>query len=115
MIYLVYRMKLGPRARRDMRGFWQWLEDRESWFYRDLPMVREVRWYYSAIGDVYVIENWAAFDDEAGWGAYRAALAGLKSDGDWETQRVSQDDWWEFLDTRIVTDLPVRVGIRRQD
>ncbi|MGI5158877.1 hypothetical protein [Microbispora sp. CA-102843] len=115
MIYLVYRMKLSSRARRDMRDFWQWLEDRENWFYRDLPMVREVRWYYSVVGDVYVLENWAAFDDEAAWGEYRTALAGLKADGDWETRRVGQDDWWEFLDTRIVTDLPVPVGFRRQD
>ncbi|WP_433496477.1 hypothetical protein ACQP1K_15880 [Sphaerimonospora sp. CA-214678] len=113
MIYLVYRMKLSSRARRDMRAFWEWLEDRESWFYRDLPMVREVRWYYSVVGDVYVIENWAAFDDEAAWGEYRTALAGLKADGGWEDRRVSQDDWWEFLDTRIVTDPPVRAGFRR--
>ncbi|MCC5577317.1 MULTISPECIES: hypothetical protein [Microtetraspora] len=115
MIYLVYRMRLGSRARDDMRGFWNWLEDRESWFYRDLPMVREVRWYYSVVGDVYVVENWAAFDDEAAWGEYRSALATLKADDAWETQRVSQNEWWDFLDTRIVTDLPVRVGFRRQD
>ncbi|SEF69102.1 hypothetical protein SAMN04489712_101840 [Thermomonospora echinospora] len=115
MIYLVYRMKLSLKARGDMRGFWKWLEDRERWFYRDLPMVREVRWYYSVIGDVYVVENWAAFDNEAGWGEYRSALATLKADDAWETQRVSQDEWWEFLDTRIVTDLPVKVGFRHHD
>ncbi|WP_436775847.1 hypothetical protein [Yinghuangia sp. YIM S09857] len=113
MIYLVYRMKLSEKSRRDQKAFWAWLEDRESWFYRDLPMVREVRWYYSVVGDVYVLENWAAFDDEAAWGAYRAALGGLKKDGAWESQRVSQDEWWEFLDTRIVTDPPVPVGLHR--
>lgn len=112
MIYLVYRMKLTERSRRDQKAFWTWLADRERWFYRDLPMVREVRWYYSVVGDVYVLENWAAFDDEAAWGAYRAALAGLKSDDGWEAERVTQDDWWEFLDTRIVTDPPVPVGFR---
>ena len=82
---------------------------------RDLPMVKELRWYYSVVGDVYTLENWAAFDDEAGWGEYRAALAGLKSDRTWESQRVSQDEWWDFLDTRIVTDLPVAVGFGHRD
>lgn len=113
MIYLVYRMRLTDHARRNMQDFWAWLEDRERWFYRDLPMVREVRWYYSVIGEVYTLENWAAFEDEAAWGAYRAALAGLKSDDTWEGQRVSQGEWWDFLDTRIVTDPPVNVGLRR--
>lgn len=113
MIYLVYRMKLTERSRRNQKEFWEWLEEREQWFYHNLPMVRDVRWYYSVVGDVYVLENWAAFEDEAAWGSYRKALAGLKADNSWETERVSQDEWWEFLDTRIVTDPPVPVGIVR--
>ena len=113
VIYLVYRMRLTSRARQDMKAFWHWLEGREKWFYRDLPSVKEVRWYYSVIGDVYTLESWAAFDDEAGWGAYRAALATLKADDDWERERVTQDEWWEFLDTRIVCDPPVPVGLHR--
>lgn len=113
MIYLRYRMKLSPRAQRDMKGFWAWLENRERFFYDDLPMVKEVRWFYSVVGDVYVVENWAAFEDEAGWGQYRATLATLKSDDDWEAERVSQDEWWEFLDTKIMTDPPVEIGFRR--
>lgn len=104
MIYLVYRMRLTERARRDMKGF-----------YKDLPMVEEVRWYYSVIGDVYTLENWAAFDDEAAWGAYRAALAGMKTDDSWEAERVSQETWWDSLGTRIVTDPPVPTGFRRPD
>ncbi|MFV2019967.1 hypothetical protein [Micromonospora sp. LOL_023] len=107
-------MKLSARARQNMPGFWSWLEQRERFFYDDLPMVESVNWYYSVIGDVYVIENWAAFRDEAAWGEYRAALATLKSDKTWETERVSQDEWWEFLDTRIVTDPPVDVGFSRR-
>ena len=113
MIYLVYRMHLTRHARQDMARFWAWLEERERWFYDDLPMVQEVRWYYSVIGDVYTLESWAAFADEAAWGAYRAALAGMKKDTSWESERVSQDDWWDFLDTRIVCDPPVPIGFRR--
>jgi hypothetical protein len=113
MIYLQYRMKLAARARQDMPAFWSWLEKREEWFYRDLPMVQEVRWFYSVVGDVYVIENWAAFEDEAAFGAYRAALKTLKVDPSWEAERVSQDEWWEFLDTKLWTDPPVNVGFRK--
>jgi hypothetical protein len=107
-------MHLTARARQDMKGFWKWLENRERFFYDDLPMVESVRWYYSVIGDVYVIENWAGFKDEAAWGQYRATLATLKSDHDWEAERVSQDEWWDFLDTRIVTQPPVAVGFDRK-
>ena len=50
------------------------------------------------------------------WRRYQAeGIAGLKSDGDWEAERVTQDDWWEFLDTRIVTDPPVPIGFRSAD
>jgi len=94
VIYLHYRMKLSARARQNMKEFWAWLEAREQWFYR-------------------VIDNFAAFDDEAAFGAYRAALKNLKADDDWETQRVSQDEWWEFLDTKLTTDPPVNVGFRK--
>lgn len=114
MIYLVYRMRLSPRARRDMKAFWSWLENRERFFYDDLDMVEDLRWYYSVIGDVYVIENWAGFADEAAWGRYRAKLATLKKADDWEAERVSQDEWWDFLDTRIVTDPPVQVGFSKR-
>jgi len=113
VIYLKYRMKLAPRARQNMKEFWAWLEKREEWFYRDLPMVKEVRWFYSVVGDVYVIENWAAFDDEAAFGAYRAALANLKHDDSWESERVSQDEWWEFLDTKLMTDPPAKIGFSK--
>ncbi|MFI6502553.1 hypothetical protein [Nonomuraea typhae] len=114
MIYLVYRMRLAERARRDMPAFWEWLEERERWFYRGLPMVKEVRWFYSVVGEVYMLENWAAFEDEAAWGAYRQALGVLKSDPLWESQRVSQEEWWDFVDTKIMTDPPVPVGLQRR-
>jgi hypothetical protein len=108
-------MKLTRRARENMSEFWSWLEKREEWFYRDLPMVKEVRWYYSVVGDVYVLENWAAFDDEAGFGAYRAALKDLRAEDSWERERVSQEEWWEFVDTKLFTDPPVQVGFTRRD
>jgi hypothetical protein len=76
-------------------------------------MVKEVRWYYTVVGEVYTLENWAAFDDEAAFGEYRLALGTLKADEGWESERVSQEDWWEFLDTKLFTDPPAKVGFRR--
>ncbi len=113
MIYLVYQMRLTSKARQDMKAFWSWMEQREKWFYEHLPMVEEVRWYYSLVGDVYTVESWSAFADEAAWGQYRATLSTLKADSDWESERTSQDEWWDFLGTRMVTDPPVDVGFRR--
>ncbi len=110
MIYLVYRMKLAAQARQDLKAFWAWLEARELWFYRDLPMVKGLRWFQTVIGEPYTLECWAAFADEAALGAYRKALASLKCDAEWERQRVSQDAWWEFLESRLVADVPSRVG-----
>lgn len=115
MIYLVYRMHLSAKARRDSKAFWSWLEERERWFYQDLPMVKEVRWYYSVIGDVYTLENWAALEDEAALGEYRKALTELRKNDTWEAERVKQEDWWEFLDTRLVADPPADIGFKRGD
>src|SRR5712664_2378900 len=53
MIYLVYRMKLTARSRADLEAFWRWAKEREVWFFKDLPMVKSLRWYQSVIGDVY--------------------------------------------------------------
>jgi len=110
MIYLVYRMQLAPRAQRDMAGFWNWLEERERWFYRDLPMVKGVRWFSTVIGQIYTLESWAAFESEADYGAYRAALAKLKKNAEWEAERVSQGEWWIFLESRLMSDVPCQAG-----
>jgi hypothetical protein len=110
MVYLVCRMKLTEKARRDLKGFWAWLEARERWFYRDLPMVRGVRWFPTLVGELYTLEVWAAFDDLAALGEYRKVLGTAKADDGWEAERVSQEDWWEFLDSRLVNDPPCQVG-----
>ncbi len=110
MIYLVSRMKLSTRSRRDLTGFWAWVDSREQWFYRDLQMVRGVRWFQAVIGELYTLECWAAFDDFAALGEYRHIVGTRKNDPEWESQRVSQEDWWEFLDSRVAGDPPCEVG-----
>jgi len=107
MIYLVYRMKLTARSRADLGAFWRWAKEREVWFFKDLPMVKSLRWYQSVIGDVYTLENWAAFDDIEGYGAYRRTLNELRARPTWERRRVTQDRYWEFLDTRLFSDTPL--------
>jgi hypothetical protein len=110
MLYLVYKMRLSERAQRDLHQFWDWLEAREHWFYQNLPMVKGVRWFSTVIGEVYTIECWSAFANEADYGAYRAKLTELKQDPDWESLRTSQIEWWTFLDSRLMSDVPCRVG-----
>lgn len=107
MIYLVYRMKLTPRAQHDIAAFWKWAKAREEWFYRELPMVRSLHWYQSVIGGVYELESWAGFDDIEGFAQYRRKVAELRARPAWEKRRVTQGEWWEFIDTRMFTDTPV--------
>lgn len=113
MIYLSYRRVLTEYAREHMDEFWAWLEERERWFYENLPMVLETRWYYTVIGDAYTLENRAAFADEAAFGEYRAALARMKSDPRWESERTTQGRWWVHQKSELLTDPPVEVGLRR--
>jgi hypothetical protein len=44
------------------------------------------------------------------WYEDRKVLATLESDTGPESTRVSQDNWWEFLETRLVTDAPGKIG-----
>lgn len=113
MIYLVTRMSLSKKARQDMKGFWDWLSRRDEFLYADLPMVEAVGWYLTTIGDIYGIENWATLADEYALADYRAKLSVLKVDDAWERDRVAQEEWWDFIDSRVVSDCPVEVGFKR--
>lgn len=107
MIHLVYTMRLTRKARHDVAAFWRWVHDRETWFYEGLDMVRQTRTVQCLIGhDVYSIEHWVSFDDEAAWGRYRQAVRDQCADPEWERRRVEQDDWWHIVQARIMTDPP---------
>jgi len=107
MLHLVYRFKLTPRARADLAAFWQWVRERQTWFYTGLDTVRQTRWYVVTIGpDVHAIEHWVSFADEAAWGTYRRQVAEQSRQPAWERRRASQDEWWEMLDARLLSDAP---------
>ncbi|MFI7663818.1 hypothetical protein [Nocardia sp. NPDC049526] len=107
MLHLVYRFRPTAKARGDLRAFWDWIADRQLWFYRDLDMIIDTRWHTVTIGsDVHCLEHHVSFADEAAWGRYRAEISRRSQDPDWEQRRTSQDEWYEILDSRILTDPP---------
>jgi hypothetical protein len=109
MLHLVYVLKPTTKARRDMKAFWNWLSEREAWFYAGLDMAVDPRFYVRTIGqDVHSLEHSISFEDEAAWGAYRSAVSARSHDPAWEQRRVEQDDWWEIIEARLLNDAPVR-------
>lgn len=110
MLHLMYTMKPSHKAHLDMAAFWQWVEQRDEWFYSSLKMAGERRWYVRTIGDnVHCLEHYVAFADEAAWGEYRRAVSKLSKDPEWEKIRVEQDDWWSILDSALLNDAPFMV------
>jgi len=113
MIYLGYTFRPTAHALADLPGFWAWVEDREKWFYNGLDMVLRTDWYVRTIGtDVHCVEHLVAFADEAAWGAYRKAVAARGGDPQCEARRTEQGLWYDILDSRTLSDPPVRLGLR---
>ncbi|WP_327118593.1 pyridoxamine 5'-phosphate oxidase family protein [Nocardia sp. NBC_01730] len=112
MLHLVYRFRPTVKARADLAAFWQWIADRQLWFYADLDMVLGTRWYTVTIGDdVHCLEHHVTFADEAEWGRYRREISARSRDPEWEKRRTGQDEWYEILDARILTDPMIPVPL----
>ncbi|KML62345.1 hypothetical protein VL15_03755 [Burkholderia cepacia] len=108
MLHLVYTMQPTLNARRNLTAFWQWVKQREAWFYDGLDMAMNPQWRVQTIGPrVHALEHSISFADEAAWGTYRRAVAQRSRDPEWERRRVEQDEWWELIDARILTDAPL--------
>lgn len=108
MLHLVYVFRPTIKARGNLRAFWQWVRAREEWFYDGLETAENPRWFVRVIGpDVHALEHVVSFADEAAWGRYRAAVARRSADAQWERRRVEQDEWWEILESRILSDAPL--------
>lgn len=114
MLHLVYRFRPTTQARSDLAAFWQWISDRQEWFYAGMDMVVDLRWYTVTIGDdVHCVEHHVTFHDETAWGLYRAELRRRSQCPEWEDRRTSQEDWYEILDARLLTDPPIPPPRRR--
>jgi hypothetical protein len=108
MLHLVYRFRLTREARGDLAAFWEWARQREAWFYADMDMVEDTRWFICTIGpEVHTLEHFVTFADETAWGHYRREVARRAENPEWERRRVEQDAWWELLDARLLNDTPI--------
>ena len=107
MTYLVYTVRLTSASRADLPAFWKWVKERDAWFYKELPMIKRVRRYATAVGDINTVEIWQEFEDLRGYAAYTDKVAQLRSDPEWERRRVEQEARWEFLGNRVLTDAPL--------
>ncbi|MEV5650496.1 pyridoxamine 5'-phosphate oxidase family protein [Nocardia sp. NPDC052254] len=112
MLHLVYRFRPTAKARADLPGFWRWIADRQLWFYADLDMVLATKWFTVTIGDdVHCLEHHVTFADEAEWGRYRREIGARSGDPEWEKRRTSQDEWYDIIDARILTDPKIPIPL----
>ncbi|TQN30551.1 hypothetical protein FHX37_0432 [Haloactinospora alba] len=108
MIHLVYTFEPTEYARANMTEFWEWIRERQDWFYNGIEEVLCTRWYVCTVGaNVHSIEHHVSFADEASWGSYRAELKRRSNDKEWEARRCEQEKWWYIRDARLLGDAPV--------
>ncbi|SEG95414.1 hypothetical protein SAMN05444920_10960 [Nonomuraea solani] len=111
MLHLVYRLRLTQKANSDMRAFWEWAGQRQTWFYSGLDMVEDTKWYVCTVGpEVHSLEHFVTFADESAWGRYRQEVARRGQDPAWERRRTSQEEWWELLEARLLNDPPATMS-----
>jgi len=94
--YVVYTVRLTSASRADLVGFWRWVKARDAWFYKELPMVKSVRRYVTAVGDISTVEIWQEFEDLRAY-VYRSAHAEvLRQRREWfeKFDRVFLALWW---------------------
>src|SRR5256712_10929724 len=60
--YVVYTVRLTSASRADLVGFWRWVKARDAWFYKELPMVKSVRRYVTAVGGISTGGIWAGVE-----------------------------------------------------
>lgn len=112
MLHLMYLFRPTLKARKDMTAFWQWVTERDAWFYETLEMSKNRRWYTRTIGnDVHCVEHYVSFESEAAWGEYRTAVSALSKIPDWEQKRIEQEAWWEIIDSRLLNDAPLKMRV----
>ncbi|XBS67963.1 hypothetical protein ABK905_13740 [Acerihabitans sp. KWT182] len=111
MLHLMYLYKPTLKARRDLTRFWQWVSDRDKWFYGRLSMAQNKRWYIRTVGeDDYCLEHYVSFADSEALAEYCKSVVTLCESSEWGKRYIEQEDWWDILDYRLLTDAPLSVS-----
>jgi hypothetical protein len=112
VLYLGYTFVRTPYAREHEAEFWQWMRERELWFYAGLTMVRGWTWTIELIGDqADAIHHLVQFDGDPGLAAYRRVLhARAADDPAWEARRAEQDRWYTITARTVQRTLPAMMG-----
>lgn len=114
MQYLLYTFELTSHALDHLEEFWQWMKEREPWFYDRLPMVRNSSWRVEHGEALVRVHHCVTFDDRAALAAYRAAIAGRgRNDPAWESRRAEQDLWYRITARTEQCSPPVGMGFDR--
>ncbi|MFC8670189.1 hypothetical protein [Streptomyces sp. NPDC057199] len=113
MLCLTYTFEPTSYARERPEEMWEWMQQRELWFYEGLAMVRGVTWSVET-APILRIHHFVEFDDEAALAAYRRALADKGCDRAWEARRVEQDTWYTITGKSIQYPPPVGIGFGRR-
>jgi hypothetical protein len=112
MLYLGYTFTPTPHARAHEAEFWDWMQQREPWFYSGLAMVRGTSWTMEISGpQAGSIHHLVAFDDDTALARYRRALHDRAADPAWEARRVEQDQWYTITARTVHRSLPVAMGL----
>lgn len=111
-MYLGYTFVRTPYAREHEEEFWQWMRERELWFYGGLTMVRGWTWTIELISDQEdAIHYLFRFDGDPDLAAYRRVLhAHAVDDPAWEARRVEQDRWYIITARTVQRTLPAMMG-----
>lgn len=110
MLHLVYRFRPTRKARADQAAFWQWIAERQRWFYDGLPMVSDTRWHTVTIGpDAHCLEHCLTFADEGALADYREVLRRRSHDPEWARRSATQYEWWDMVDARVLPDSPLPI------
>ncbi|RNF81154.1 hypothetical protein EEJ42_47075 [Streptomyces botrytidirepellens] len=111
MLYLVYTFEATEYARRRLPEFWEWMRDRNEWFYAGLGMVQGTGWRIETSSSLLLIHHEVAFADDSGLAEYRAALAARGRDPAWEQRRLEQDRWYRIVRRGTHTSPPVPLDL----
>ncbi|MFD6329214.1 hypothetical protein ACFWGI_06495 [Streptomyces niveus] len=106
-LYLAYSFEITEHARTHLTGLWEWMVDRNAWFYDGLDMVLATSWRTETRPGSMLIHHEVAFADETGLAEYRAVLALRGRDQAWEQRRRGQDRWYRIVARSVQHSPPI--------